>query len=142
MDRYFFDLDGVPDKCGMTMPSATTACVEALMSMPEYVSEVLERDGGKVEVTCGIRENDDSAASYKIVVVMHVEDASGTIILPPFKLPGLVVREISARERSVLEKSSKSWRLVAVRRSGANASDRAPRGPSRISGTSDLIALI
>ncbi len=56
MSRYFFDFDDVPDRCGMTMPSADTACVEALISMPEYVSEVLERDGGRVEVTCRIRE--------------------------------------------------------------------------------------
>ena len=91
MNRFFFDFNDVPDRCGMTMPSANTACVEALLSMPEYLSEVLERDGGKAEVTCSIRENDDNAPSYKIVIAMHVEDADGAIILPPFKLPGLVV---------------------------------------------------
>ena len=89
MNRYFFEFDDVPDRCGMTMPSADTACIEALISMPEYVSEVLERDGGKAEVTCRIRENDDDAVSYKIVVAMHVEDANGVIVLSPFKLPGL-----------------------------------------------------
>ena len=90
MDRYFFDFDDVPDRYGITMPSANNACVEALMSMPEYMAEVLERDGGKAELTCSIRENDDNAPSYKIVIAMHVEDASGAIILPPFRLDGLV----------------------------------------------------
>ena len=90
MKRYFFDFDEVPDKCGITMSSANNACVEALISMPEYVAEMLEREGGKAEMTCSIREDDDSVASYKIVVAIHVEDVNGAIILPPFKLDGLV----------------------------------------------------
>ena len=87
MNRYFFDFDDVPDRCGLTMPSANNACVEAIMSMPEYVAEKLERDGGKAEVTCSIREN-DGAVFNKIVMSMHVESADGAIILPPFRLDG------------------------------------------------------
>ena len=85
MDRYFFDFDGVSDKCGLTMSSANNACVEALMSMPEYVAEKLEREVGRAEMVCSIREN-EGAPSHKIVLSLRVEDANGTVINPPFQL--------------------------------------------------------
>lgn len=87
MNRYFFDFDDVPDQCGLLMPSANNACVEAIMSMPEYAAEKLERDGGRAELICSIRENDGSVLN-KIVMSMHVEGADGAIILPPFRLDG------------------------------------------------------
>ena len=85
MNRFFFDFDGTPNNCGITMPSANNACVEALMTMPEYAAEKLERDGGTAKVTCSIREN-DAPASFKIVVSIHVEDGDGAVINPPFRL--------------------------------------------------------
>lgn len=85
MNRYFFDFDDVTDRCGLTMPSANNACVEALMSMPEYVAEKLEREGGRSEMICSIREN-EGAPSYKIVVSICVEDGDGSVINPPFRL--------------------------------------------------------
>ena len=85
MNRYFFDFDGVPDRCGLTMSSANNACVEALISMPEYVAEKLELDGGRSEMTCVIREI-DGAPTFRIVVSIRVEDGNGTVIKPPFRL--------------------------------------------------------
>lgn len=85
MNRYYFDFDDIPDRCGLTMPSANNACVEALLSMPEYIAEKLEREGGRAELTCCIRENENTPA-YKIVLSMHVEDGSGKRIDPPFRL--------------------------------------------------------
>ncbi len=85
MKRYFFDFDEVPDRCGVPMSSASDACVEALMSMPEYVAEKLQREGCRSKMTCTIRD-DENAVAYKIVVAMHVEDGSGTIIEPPSHL--------------------------------------------------------
>ena len=79
MDRYFFDFDGVPDQCGIELPSAKRACAEALISMPEYVAEKLERDGGKAEMTCLVR---GGGASYKIVMTMHIEDERGGVVEP------------------------------------------------------------
>ena len=85
MNRYFFDFDEVPDRCGLTMFSANNACYEALMAMPEYVAEKLEREGGSSVMMCSIRE-DGQAIVYKIVLSFYVEDGSGTIIEPPSHL--------------------------------------------------------
>ena len=82
MERYFFDFDGVTDLCGVTMPTAKSACSEALLSMPEYVAEQLEHDGGKAEMTCVVRA---SEMAYKIVVTIRVEDKHGAV-LEPFQL--------------------------------------------------------
>ena len=85
MNRFFFDFDGITDNYGINLPSANNACVEAIKTMPQFAAEKLERDGGIARVTCSIREN-DSSASFKIVVSMHVEDASGAVVHPPFRL--------------------------------------------------------
>ena len=85
MKRYFFDFDEVPDLCGLTMPSANNACVEALLTMPAYVVEKLELEGGKSMMVCTIRGGENEVL-YKIVLSMHIEDGSGTIIESPFIL--------------------------------------------------------
>ena len=82
MNRYFFDFDEVPDRCGLTVSSADKACVEALLTMPAYVVEKLEREGGKSTMVCTVRGNENNVL-FKIVMSMHVEDGSGTIINPP-----------------------------------------------------------
>ena len=64
-----------------------SATAEAIMSMPEYAAEKLQRDGGKAELTCSIGENED-AVFNKIVMSMHFEGANCAMMLPPFCLDG------------------------------------------------------
>ncbi len=81
--RYFFDFDEVPDLCGLTMPSANHACVEALLTMPGYVVEKLELEGGRIDD--GLHDpRERELGLYKIVLSMHIEDESGTIVDPRF----------------------------------------------------------